>query len=111
MLAFSRALQRYAAKSSRLEPIGGASELSCRVIDHGWSHQVNARLDLEHIIRQLSKRNTTVLALRGAGYDWKEIAKSLGTTVAAARNGFWREVRGAKRNLLNDGFSHRQKLR
>jgi predicted transcriptional regulator len=96
MLAFSRALQRYAAKSSRLEPIGGASELSCRAIDHGWSRQVNARLDLEHIIRRLSGRNTTVLALRAAGHDWKEIANLLGTTVAAARNGFWREVKGGE---------------
>jgi hypothetical protein len=30
--------------------------------------------------------------LRAAGYEWKEIAQVFGTTVAAIRNGFWREI-------------------
>lgn len=99
LLAFSRALRRLATKSSRLEPAGGAVELSSRVVDHGWSRQVNARLDLENIVRKLSERNSTVLALRSAGYEWKEIAQLLGTSVAAVRNSFWREVKGVRRTL------------
>ena len=35
LLAFSRALRRLAAKSRRLEPAGGAVELSSRAVDHG----------------------------------------------------------------------------
>ena len=93
LLAYSRALRRLAAKSSRLEPIGGAVELSNRAVDHGWSRQLNARLDLENLVRKLSERNSTVLALRSAGYEWKEIADLLGTSVALVRNSFWREVR------------------
>jgi DNA-directed RNA polymerase specialized sigma24 family protein len=99
LLAFSRALRRLAAKSRRLEPAGGAAELSSRVVDHAWSRQVNARLDLEKIVRRLSERNTTVLALRGAGYNWEEVAQLLGTSVGMVRNSFWREVREIRQKL------------
>jgi DNA-directed RNA polymerase specialized sigma24 family protein len=102
LLAFSRALRRLAAKSRRLEPAGGAVELSCRAVDHGWSRQVDARLDLENMIRKLSERNSVVLALRAAGYNWKEVAQALGTSVATVRNGFWREIREVRRKLQID---------
>lgn len=102
LLAFSRALRRLVAKSGRLEPAGGAVELSIRVVDHGWSRQVDARLDLENIVRRLSERNSTVLALRAAGYTWEEVAQALGTSVATVRNSFWREVRDVKRKLQVD---------
>jgi DNA-directed RNA polymerase specialized sigma24 family protein len=102
LLAFSRALRRLAAKSRRLESAGGAVELSSRAIDHGWSRQVDARLDLENVVRKLSKRNGTVLALRAAGFNWEEVAQALQTSVAAARNGFWREIRGVRRKLQID---------
>jgi DNA-directed RNA polymerase specialized sigma24 family protein len=93
LLAFSRTLRRVARKSNRLEPAGGAVELSSRAVDHGWSRQVDARLDLENIVRKLSERSSAVLALRGAGYNWEEVAQLLGTSVASVRNSFWREVR------------------
>jgi DNA-directed RNA polymerase specialized sigma24 family protein len=102
LLAFSRALRRLATKSRRLEPAGGAVELSSRVVDHDWSRQVDARLELENIVRKLSERNSTVLALRAAGYDWEEVAQALGTSVAAIRNGFWREVRDVRRKFQVD---------
>src|SRR5580692_1701418 len=72
LLAFSRALRRLAAKSRRLEPAGGVIELSSRVVDQGWSRQVDARLDLESVVRKLSKRNSVVLTLRAAGFNWEE---------------------------------------
>jgi DNA-directed RNA polymerase specialized sigma24 family protein len=103
LLAFSRALRRLAAKSRRLEPAGGAAELSSRVVDYAWSRQVDARLDLEKIVRKLSERNTTVLALRGAGYNWEEVAQLVGTSVGTVRNSFWREIREVKRKLHIDG--------
>jgi DNA-directed RNA polymerase specialized sigma24 family protein len=103
LLAFSRALRRLAAKSRRLEPAGGAAELSSRVVDNAWSRQVDARLELENIVRRLSEINSTVLALRGAGYNWDEVAQLLGISVATARNSFWREIRDVKRKLHIDG--------
>ena len=102
LLAFSRALRRLAARSRRLEPAGGAVELSSRAVDHGWSRQVDARLDLENMVRKLSERNSVVLALRAAGYNWKEVGQALGTSVATVRNSFWREIREVRRNLQID---------
>ena len=102
LLAFSRALRRLAAKSRRLEPAGGALELSSRAVDQLWSRQVDARLDLENIVRKLSERSSVVLALRAAGYTWEEVAQALGTSVATVRNSFWREVRELRRKFQVD---------
>ena len=108
LVAFSRALRRLAAKSRRLEPAGGAVELSSRAVDQVWSRQVEARLDLENIVRKLSERGSTVLALRAAGYNWEEIARLLGTSVAKVRNAFWRELRDVRRKLqLDEKQRHR----
>jgi DNA-directed RNA polymerase specialized sigma24 family protein len=92
LVAFCRALRRYAAKLSRLELVGGSGELSHRAADNAWVRQVNARLDLENVVRQLSERNAAVLTLRAAEYEWKEIAQLFGVSVAAVRNSFWREI-------------------
>jgi DNA-directed RNA polymerase specialized sigma24 family protein len=92
LVAFCRALRRYAAKSSRLELVGGSGELSNLAEDNTWARQVNARLDFEKIVRQLSEKNAAVLTLRAAEYEWKEIARLFGVSVAAIRNSFWREI-------------------
>ena len=96
LLAFSRVLKRRAGKANRLESIGGSSDLANHTADDRWSRQVDARLDLERIVRNLSEQNGTVLALRWAGFDWKEIARLLGTSVAMVRNRFWREIKDAR---------------
>jgi DNA-directed RNA polymerase specialized sigma24 family protein len=92
MVAFCRALRRYAAKSARLELLGGTNDVSGRTVDDGWLAQTNARLELEKIVRQLSDRNAEVLMLRTAGFEWKQIAQIFGDSVAAVRNSFWREI-------------------
>jgi DNA-directed RNA polymerase specialized sigma24 family protein len=99
MVAFRRSLRRYASRSTRLELAGASNELENRIADECWVAQLNARLELENIVRQLSHRNANVLILRAAGYDWKEIADLLGTSVASLRNGFWREIRRLRREL------------
>ena len=92
MLAFHRALRRYRAKSSRLELRGSSHEFADYAVTNGWLAQANARLDLERVVRRLSGRHAEVLMLRAAGYEWKDIAQAFGTTVAAIRNSFWREI-------------------
>jgi hypothetical protein len=99
LLAFSRALRRFAAKSSRLQFAGGVADLCNVVIDHSWGRHTDARLDLEIVVRMLSDRNATILALRRLGYSWEEVAQILDTSVAGARNGFWREVKEVRRRL------------
>ena len=92
LVAFRRALHRYAAKLSRLELAGGSGDLANHTTDNAWVRQVNARLDLESIVRQLSERNAAVLTLRAAEYEWKEIAQLFGVSTDAIRNAFWREI-------------------
>jgi hypothetical protein len=92
MVAFCRRLRRYATKLNRLELVGGTGELSNRTLDEGWIGQVNARLELEKVVRKLSHRNGTLLMLRAAGYEWKDVAQIFGQSPAAMRNSFWREV-------------------
>ena len=109
MVAFSRALQRRAAKLKRLESVGGTSELSKHTVDQGWSRQVD--VDLDNIVRRLGERSRTILALKWAGYDWKEIAQLRVTSVAMVRNGFWREIKSVRQTLLGNGFSPYQRRR
>jgi DNA-binding NarL/FixJ family response regulator len=92
MVAFSRALRRHAARLNRLEFVGGSDELSGRLTADMRTAQVDARLDLENVVRKLSQRNSAVLLLRAAGFEWKEIASMLGSSAAAVKNGFWREI-------------------
>jgi hypothetical protein len=92
MVAFRRALRRHAASLQRLELVGGSSELSERVIDDGWARQLDARMELRKLVRRLSERNGQILVLRAAGFEWKEISRLMRASVAALRNGFWREI-------------------
>jgi DNA-directed RNA polymerase specialized sigma24 family protein len=102
LLAFSRALRRLAAKSRRLELVGGAVDLSSRAAEHNWGRQIETRLELENIVRKLSERNGAVLTLRADGYNWEEVAQAIGTSVTTVRNSFWREVRDVRRKLKVD---------
>ena len=97
LVAFCRALRRYAAKSSRLELVGGAGDLSQHAADNAWVRQVDARLDFEKIVRQLTERNAAALTLRAAEFEWKEIADLFGVSVSAVRNNFWREIERIRR--------------
>ena len=92
MMAFCRALRRYQSKASRLEPRGGSTDFNDVAVQSNWISQADAHLELEKVVRRLSARNVEVLMLRAAGYEWKEIARVFGTTVAALRSSFWREI-------------------
>ena len=102
LVAFCRALRRYAAKSSRLESVGASSEFSNYPADNAWLRHADARLDIEKIVGQLSEINATVLMLRAAEYEWKEIALLFGVSVASARNRFWREIQKIRCGTRSD---------
>jgi DNA-directed RNA polymerase specialized sigma24 family protein len=106
MIAFQRALYRRISKLRRVEGWGGTGELSHRVVDRAWVHQVEVRLQLDEVVRLLCERSRTILALRYAGYTWKESAKLLGASVSALRSAFWRDLARVKRELKN-GHSER----
>ncbi len=101
MTAFQRALYRRIAKLRRVETWGGTGELSHRLVDRTWAHQVHAHLELDQVVRRLCERSRTILALRYAGYTWKESARLLGASVPALRSAFWRDVARVKREWKN----------
>lgn len=103
MVAFRRSLGRYAARLSRVELVGSSEELSRHLSSDKWIRQADARFELEGIVRKLSARNRDVLMLRAAGYEWREVASFLGSSVAAVRNSFWREIDRVRWNFLSTG--------
>lgn len=108
LVAFCRALRRYAAKSRRLELVGESDELSNHPADNAWVRQLDARLDVGRIVQQLSEKNAAVLTLRAAEYEWKEIAHLFGVSAAALRNSFWREIEKIRcANLMGDRRRYR----
>ncbi|MGH9511369.1 MAG: hypothetical protein ACRD2U_04460 [Terriglobales bacterium] len=106
MVAFQRSLHRRAAKLRRLETLGGTEALSNRTVDLTWTHQIHAQLELDQIVRLLCERSRTILALRYAGYTWKESAKLLGASLPALRSAFWRDVARVKNELKNGRSAH-----
>ena len=102
MTAFQRALYRRIAKLRRVETWGGTGELSHRLVDRTWAHQVHAHLELDQVVRLLCEKSRTILALRYAGYTWKESARLLGASVPALRSAFWRDVARVKSELKNN---------
>jgi hypothetical protein len=108
LAAFSRTLRRYAAKSARLYVVGDSNELFCCIRDERWMSGIYSRLQLANIVRKLSARNGDVLMLRAAGYKWKEIARLLGSSVAAVRSGFWREIDQLRSNSGAAGAGMKQ---
>ena len=98
MVAFCRGLRRYAAKLNRLEFVGGSGELASRTFDERWVGHVNARLELERIVRELRDENGIVLMLRAAGYEWEDVGQILGKSSAAVRISFWREIKRIRRS-------------
>ena len=110
MLAFQRSLYRHVAKLRRVENWGGTGEMSRRVVDQAWADQVHAHLELDQVVRLLCERSRTILALRYAGYTWKESAQVIGSSVSALRSAFWRDVARVK-SALNNGHSARPESR
>ena len=62
---------------------------------------MDARLELEQLVRLLCEKSRTILALRYAGYTWKEAARVVGSSVPALRSAFWRDVTRVKGELKN----------
>lgn len=107
VVACYRALHRRARRRWRIEFVGTSSELAeiLRVPD--WGDEIDRRLFLEELARDLDVKNRGILRLRIAGYDWKEIARMLGLNASALRQRFWRDVRKAHLRLLRAGHAMR----
>ena len=101
MCAFSRALRRHIAKLRRIELAHDLSDVSEPGPSRSCTSEEDCRLDAEKAARQLSARGRQMYELRHEGFEWKEIAEILNTTDAAARAEFSRELKRARRKMMN----------
>ena len=100
-----RALRRLARRRRRIEFVGTSSELADILRVPDWRDEIDRRLFLEQLARELDNKSRSILRLRIAGYDWKQIAGMCGVSAPALRQGFWREVRKAHLRLLRAGHA------
>lgn len=107
ILACHRSLRRLVRRRWRIEFIGSASELAEILRAPDWRDEIDRRLFLEDLTRQLDVRNRGILRFRIAGYDWNEIGRMLGATASVVRQSFWRDVRKAHIRLLRSGAPRR----
>jgi DNA-directed RNA polymerase specialized sigma24 family protein len=99
MVAFRRELYARAERLRRFELIGDGQKFSDLLRAPSRISDIDFRLDLDKLVRRLSKRNRTILVLRDSGYDWKEIAGVLHVSISVAKNSFWRELQGLREGL------------
>ena len=92
MVAFHRALRLYRAKYLDLSSLEVHMNFQHCASTQSRIAQAHVWLEFEKLIQRLSARNADVLAPRSAGFEWKEIARCFGESVANLRNRFWREI-------------------
>lgn len=100
VLASYRFLRRLARRRRRLVPVGDSSDLAELLRTPDWRDEIDQRLFLEELARELDVKSRAVLRLRMSGYDWEEIARMLQTTAPTSRKAFWRGVRKAYLRLF-----------
>lgn len=93
VVKFRQELNSLARRLGRLQTSGDAKDMEPLVSQMEWDEAADRQIFLEEIVRSLSKNNRAVLRLRGAGYNWDEIAVMLKTNASTVRNNFWREIR------------------
>lgn len=97
--SFQRAAHREAVKRNRFFQLDDPAKLPERGSNGIWRRQIQARIELEQVIKLLGEQSRRVLALRYAGYTWKETALWMGLSVTALRSAFWRDVTRVKRQV------------
>lgn len=104
VLRFKQQLHSLARRLERLLPSGTATDMETLVNRGDWASSENAerRMFLEEVVRSLSKTNRVILRLRGAGYNWDEIAVMFRTNASTLRNAFWREIRTLHAKLTGE---------
>lgn len=92
VVKFRQELNSLARRLDRVKLSGNAQDMEPLLNDPDSTDEAYRRIFLEEVVRSLSKTNRAVLRLRGAGYDWNEIAEMLKINASTLRNRFWREI-------------------
>ena len=93
LTAVCRLLHRYKTKLERLELVGNLSDFSERKTESDFVRHADSRVELARIQKGLSAEGCIILALRVAGFGWREIAGTMHMTETTVRQKFWREIR------------------
>lgn len=93
VVKFRQELNSLARRLDRVQLSGNAQDMEPLLTDRESGEDADRRIFVEELVRSLSKTNRAVLRLRGAGYNWNEIAEMLKTNASTLRNQFWREIR------------------
>ena len=91
------------AKKRRLRLIAPVSDLAEVLRAPDWRDEVERRLLIEELARELDPKTRGLLRLRINGFDWKEIGRMVELTPEAIRRKFWRDVRKAYLRLMVAG--------
>ena len=97
--SFQRAVRRDLARRKRVFSLDSSNQPHACTADESWAVDLQTRLELQQVVGLLVERSQTVLALRYAGYSWKELALVMGDTVPALRAAFWRDINRVRRLL------------
>lgn len=100
VVSFRHELYRLAEKQTKTVPLDTAMDLSDWLRTSQSASEMDQRIFVEELVRQLRPRNQAILRLRMAGYEWKEIAGILGISPSTVRNDFWRDIKRAYTELL-----------
>lgn len=93
VVKFRQELNSLARRLDRVQLSGNAHDMEPLLEDPDSADDADRRIFLDELVRSLSKTNRAVLRLRGAGYNWNEIAAMLKINASTLRNQFWREIR------------------
>ena len=100
VLATYRALKRLARRRGQSKSTEQDSALAEVLRAPDWREEVDRRLFLERLGRELDEKTRAILRLRISGAGWKEIARVQQMNVPAVRRNFWRNIRRAYLRLL-----------
>ena len=101
-----RSLLRLATKR-QLKLTASSSTLSKELRAPDWSDDINRKLLIEELARELDAGTRGLLRLRIKGFDWKEIGRMVGLSPELVRRRFWRDVRRAHLHLMVAGKQSR----
>lgn len=102
VIKFRQELYRVARKQRRFEAIGGSGEMAELLHSNGWVNEAERHMFFQELVQALGERSRGVLRLRMAGWEWKEIARSLQVNESSLRNSFWRDVRSVYERFMEN---------
>lgn len=97
--SFKRAIRRTVVERKRTLSLESAHVGPRRSAGQNFLREIHVRLELQELVALLSDRTRKLLALRYAGFTWKEISQTTNEPVASLRSSFWRDVDRVKRHL------------